>query len=430
MHNDIKLIRAKEYGTDGRRRNVLMADTGLSSLQGRYRTQVVENGKVVRDNGWEPNLILDLGMDNIASNEICSLFEQCSSGTGTTEQKVDSGTTTVSKTGTTVTSSASFFAAGDVGKLIKWDTGEEHRITSFNSVTSVEVAASGTIASAEFTLWSVNITALTTFHANHSSYLTGAGNCETTRSSNTLTHRRTYDFAAEGANVTINELGVSKVTGGGTLFSRIKLSAGIALTIGQQLRVIYELDMTITPNSVTAKTPSATGWPIAPATTVDGDELWQNLQLSAVNTSGTTDDIGAVLPSDSGAGRSMEPFTNATTSLFGAWMFLSTDSTAHNTFPGSGPSRSANAATLQLTHDAYTNGSFERTKSATFAVGSANRTDWRSVGVGQRNTTGSQEPYQAGAQGIVFIFDEAQSKQNTAQLTFRFKWAWSQTLVN
>ncbi len=193
----------------------IIGEVGLK-LKGRYRPQVVENGVVVKDYGWEDNLITDLGMDNIASNEICTLFEDCSAGTGTTAQKVDSGATTASKSGTTVTSSASFFASGDVGKLIKWDSGEEHRITSFTSATEVEVAASGTISADQFTMWDVSLTALTTFTKDHSAYLTGAGNCGTTRSGSVITHRRTFDFSAEGGSITYNELGVAGTTGGGS----------------------------------------------------------------------------------------------------------------------------------------------------------------------------------------------------------------------
>lgn len=399
-------------------------------LQGRFCPQVVENGKVIRDYGFQKNLILDNGMNNIATSEICELFEKCISGTGTTAQKVDSGSTTISKTGTTVTSSASFFASGDVGKLLKWDTGEEHRITSYTNATTVEVAASGTIASAQFTMWNVALTALAAVHADHSAYLTGTGNCETTRIGATLTHRRTYDFPAEAGSVTINELGVSEDTGGSNLFSRVLLSVGVALTSGQQLRVIYELDVTVSPTTPTANTPSASGWPVAPASTVDGDEQWQCLQLSAVSDStGATTTAGAELSGAGGIGAAMEPFTTTSGST-GSYCFISPSATAHNTFPGNGPARGTNASIKQLNHDSYSAGSFSRTKSATFAVGEANRTDFRSVGVGRYNSGSGDDPFDADNQGLVFIFSEAQTKENTHTLTLVFTWTWSQTLTN
>ncbi len=170
--------------------------------------------------------------------------------------------------------------------------------------------------------------------------------------------------------------------------------------------------------------------PVAPATGVDGDEQWQNVQMSAVLTTGATGDHNGILSGESGPGTSMDPFTAGTSSTMGAHCFISTDSTAPSTFPGSGTSRSANAVTGELAHDSYSNGSFERTKSVTFAVGDANRTDWRCVGVGERNTGIGDEPYDNDTQGLIFIFDESQTKENTHTLTFKFKWTWAQTLTN
>ena len=400
-------------------------------LQGRFKVQVVEDGKVIEDRPFEKNLIMDLGMDNIASNEICDLFLSCSSGTGTTAQKVDSGATTASRLGNTVTSSASFFGSGDVGKLIKWDSGEEARITVYNSGTSVTVDTSGTIGSGAFTMWNVALTSLASYHADYSSYLTGSGNCGTSRSGSTLTHRRTFDFPAEAGSVAIEELSVAAAGGGSNIFSRILLSSTVNLTIGQQLRVIYELDVTLSPTTLTANTPSATGWPVAPATGVDGDEMWQAVQMSAVDTStGATVTTGTELAGgESGAGASMDPFTS-TSGTLGSWAFISSDATAHNTFPSAGPDRSSNAVEKELAHDAYSNGTFTRTRSCTFAVGEANRTDWRSVGVGNKNSTAGYRPYQGAHQGLVFIFDEEQTKENTHTLTLTFRWTWSQTLTN
>ena len=81
-------------------------------------------------------------------------------GDGAVEVKDDSGAVTASQSGATVTASGSFFAAGDIGDLIVWDSGETARVTGYTDATHVTVAASQTVASAEFAIWRVQRYAL------------------------------------------------------------------------------------------------------------------------------------------------------------------------------------------------------------------------------------------------------------------------------
>lgn len=94
----------------------------------------------------------------------------------------------------------------------------------------------------------VGQTALDTESARTANYLTGAGNCGTTRNSATrFTLRRTFDFPVAALNGNYTELGFSwSSAANGNLFSRVLIqSAGspISLTVTstQQLRVVYEL---------------------------------------------------------------------------------------------------------------------------------------------------------------------------------------------
>lgn len=54
------------------------------SLGNRFKAQVIQGGVIVRETDWKPNLILNQGLDNVASHLICDLFLYCTIGTGTT----------------------------------------------------------------------------------------------------------------------------------------------------------------------------------------------------------------------------------------------------------------------------------------------------------------------------------------------------------
>ena len=64
----------------------------------------------------------------------------------------DSESTLASQSGTTVTSTSDFFVAGDVGKYIIYDTGEEAKITVWTDTQTVTVDTSQTVTNKEFTL--------------------------------------------------------------------------------------------------------------------------------------------------------------------------------------------------------------------------------------------------------------------------------------
>jgi hypothetical protein len=51
-------------------------------LGNRFKAQVIENGRVVRETAWKKNLILNQGLDAVATHLICDLFLFCAIGTG------------------------------------------------------------------------------------------------------------------------------------------------------------------------------------------------------------------------------------------------------------------------------------------------------------------------------------------------------------
>ena len=104
-------------------------------------------------------------------------------------------------------------------------------------------------------------------------YLTGDPNTGTryNRETGTIYMRRTYDFEVETSNQNINEVGLfpgattTVASDVGLMFSRVVLPATVTVLAGQQLRLTYEIQVTIGPVVPTPAAPAITGW------TTDGD---------------------------------------------------------------------------------------------------------------------------------------------------------------
>lgn len=257
---------------------------------GFVKVSVVEKGKVVRDYPVQRNLILDSGIDAMdlglsGAQPHGRNFEQmmrvCVAGTGTTPTK-DLVTGTAAQSGTTVTLSGSAysFGGGDVGKWIKWTSGEEAKITAYISPTQVTVNKTQTVASGSVVgLFRCNQTGLTTelkragsttaatgthypvFTASDSLPSQGAfGDTANER----CTLRRTFDFTEEVSGINYTEIGLSyTTTTGANLFSRILLAGAVTVTAGQQLRVQYDLQITL--HNITSSPEVVvpiTGWPV------------------------------------------------------------------------------------------------------------------------------------------------------------------------
>lgn len=104
-------------------------------------------------------------------------------------------------------------------------------------------------------------------------YLTGDPNTGTryNRETGTIYMRRTYDFEEETSNQNINEVGLfpaattNTATDSAMMFSRVVLPATVTVLADQQLRLTYEIQVTIGPIAPTPAAPVITGW------TTDGD---------------------------------------------------------------------------------------------------------------------------------------------------------------
>lgn len=245
---------------------------------GRFKCFVLDakTKRVVRSTPWQNNLILDSGLDRIATEKWRDQMQYAVAGTGNTPTK-DLANGTYSQTGTTVSrvTGTRDFISGDVGKLIKWTSGEEAKITAFTNATTVTVGVSQTVAAGSIVcLYRVNQTGLTAEVKRTNTYPQFTDPDDGLRATETIPDavnatvkfKRHYDFSAEvGADVNYTEIGVSFLgTTGNNLFSRMLLAGAVTVEDGQQLRLKYELTVKIR-GALVADQPTVdggiTGWP-------------------------------------------------------------------------------------------------------------------------------------------------------------------------
>ena len=83
--------------------------------------------------------------------------------------------------------------------------------------------------------------------------------------------RKTYDSEVETSDQNINEIGIfSDPTGVTSLFARIVLPATVTVLAGQQLRLTYELQITVAPIAETVSSPTITGWTTTGVSRLEG----------------------------------------------------------------------------------------------------------------------------------------------------------------
>ncbi|MBW7895150.1 MAG: hypothetical protein H3C27_08550 [Opitutaceae bacterium] len=353
------------------------------------------------------NLILDAGLDRAALSTWPDLFANAAVGTGTNPVKRDSGAVTFSRAGDVVTASAGFFEAGDVGRLIKWDTGEEDYISAFTSGTEVQTIGSGTIAAAEGTIWYVDRTALQTETKRSNTYGTDTGDNGTTFASAALTHKRTFIFSEEVAPITYNEIGWSwTATPGANLFGMDLISGGVSLLAGQKLKVIVELTLDLSPAASTPWSNVITGW------SQDGDCSFEsvppdiNAVGSFVQASGAT--------SNQTFGRSaLEPSHTKV-------VIVSTLSDALVGITASQISTTGGIIEKLAPPASYITGSFSRDFTVQFTDAEANSTAIRSLILGQNSLV----------RVFRVLLDAPETKDSDHSLSITFTLTWGRVLVN
>lgn len=275
----------------------------VTSARGQFKVQVIDSktGVVVKDTPWRKNLILNSGMNIIATYVWADAMRWASAGTGTDANYEDSGAGTAACDASgNVTFTSYTLSASREGAIILWDTGEQGRIVSGSGSSCVVTPAPGGtgIADGAFTLFRAERTTLVTPRVGAYGYtgtcLANYPNTFSSLAGNILTLRRTFEFPAEGSSVTYGEVGVHPVNGNGaTCFSRMTIPGTISLVTDQQLRLIYQLILTIAPvNAVQTGTMSVSGWPVSPATTTNVKWALWGVGMSSVLSTGATNPFG------------------------------------------------------------------------------------------------------------------------------------------
>lgn len=361
-----------------------------------YTLEIIEaDGSARLAQPRKKNLILDAGLDSIGtySRRWYDVCYRCVCGTGTTPTKRDSGAVTFTRAAATVTASAGFFEAEDVGRLLKFDSGAEMYITGFTSATAVTVSASGTLAASEGTVWYVNQTALAAEIANVRTDNEGRP-ISSTYAAGTLTNTWRATFPVVGGVTVIREIGwiSSSNETPDILFGRDLLAgAGVTLVAGQQLRVTIELQVQIGPLTAQPYANVVTGW------TANG----QQMLISSATDAGAADTVYRKGP------------------LFET-VLVGTDSGALAYVSDTPPEPAGLLSAAYVSPQGYTAGTFRQVRRAVFGPDAFDSAAIRSLYVG--NTTNSAL--------FRVRLDAAEAKTATQSLTLDFVASWGRTLVN
>ena len=259
----------------------------------RIKTQIVDaaTGAIVKDNPERENLIFDYGLTSFAggnalSASAASSFTRCRIGSGTQPTSINSGAITLTSVGTALTASSGFFTARMVGALIKMDAsgsaGQEFYIASVTSGTlaTAATAPSPDVAAEFFTVWFVQELALETLLYSSSTYQTNSGDCQSTVTGGTITHKRTFTFPVQAGSYNVNEIGYD--TGSGNLTGRIVLPSTDTVAPTNFYVVIMSLSLAYTPRVPTAVASVGTNIDTA------GNAIIEFFNVAYVNSAGAT----------------------------------------------------------------------------------------------------------------------------------------------
>lgn len=175
-------------------------------LKGQVLAEVIDHtGKVVKSRHWQPNLILDQGLNTLATEFLCDLFKYAVAGTGvpggdaTATKEVVPGANSFTLSGGTITRTAGTrnFTADDVGKLVRSDDNKECIIAAYTDATHVDVRQVGKLGLTNFTarditLYSVHQTGMDAEIWRTNTYSSVSGENSTTTGTGGTADERTF----------------------------------------------------------------------------------------------------------------------------------------------------------------------------------------------------------------------------------------------
>jgi len=409
-------------------------------LQGFYKTAIVDsNDQVIWEQpDWKKNLILNNGMDQLSTSSICACFIAAIGGFGTRQNKFGSSGSFADVQGTILNLTSSgditdftaapsgYSAYAQVGDVIKFDYSGSPEVTVVTvNPTILTVSPSGSFATGSFTIWKTSQTGLQQEVKRTTTYVAGANG--STRNDNIFTHQRTWDFSAETASVTYNEVGTSwSATGNNNTFARVLLDSPISITSGQKMRLYYQILSSYNPKTPVSLSAIVSGWPVSPSVNTSGSQCIQAISgafglggivyhVSLVNANGTTIGTG-ILEAYSNISHAYISNSSAALTLFGS---ASADRSAGGSGVGYG--------SAVLTKFGWVPGSNVIYKTATLTESSLGSSTVRSMGFGYPPAS-YETPVAPGGCTFTVLLDQNQTKTNTETFTVVYKWTWSRTL--
>ena len=357
-------------------------------------------GQTVRKFAPQKNLILDVGLDIIATKQWVAAMQYFGLGTGNTPTNRDSGAVTVSIAGGVATASAGFFEVQDVGRLLKLDSGPEYYVTGYTSPTQLTLAGSVDVGATQFTIWYVNQTGLTAEVQRFNTDSPDSGDAGKSWNAGTgvLSTWTTRIGRFEPAPITYKEIGWF-TNGAGTIFGRAVLAGGgVSLAAGQAYKVKVQLDRVLSPRTPQAVGAIVAGWP-----TGTGYQSIERIGLRYWESGGSE---GGNWGSEPSSGNSRVLLSSTAAPL-----------DAPSIAGGGGLSI---LAWKPSALGGYTPGSCKRSISVTFGLLDANSGSIRSIALA--------DGY--GISDFRWLLDSNQSKNSSQTLTLNIERSWGRVLVN
>ena len=395
------------------------------TLSGKYKLEVVDknNDIVWKQEDWQKNLILNQGLDGLYSFTYANIMLVAFAGNGTRVNSISSGDSSGSVASTTFTltpgitglqsltsSIGGYSSAVSVGDMIQFNDLSEVRVLAVGNLTA-SITPTSTISSQPFTIFKTSQTGLQSpIHlVAAGNFFAGSGYCGTNVVGNVTQNRRSWDFNYETSSISVTEVGIgytydwpfTPTLVNSYVFSRVLLPAPVLIASGQKLRVIYELDIAVTPNTGSPGVPftaSIVGW--GTGSLVTGYQNIGGYRMTNIDING---------------GNTGAPYLDPA----GSPDIFVSNSTTPNPASGVNQSRSGTANDVATTTtDPYVPLSFTAYKSATFRTDQMARNDIQTIGLGF--------PYD---NSFCCVFDQPQTKLNTQTLTLSFVYTWGRVLA-
>ena len=393
-----------------------------------YKLDIIRKGKIIPATDWRQYMITDAGLDAVGalsttSGSMLSFLTNAVLGTGTAVPvRRDSNPITFTQSGTTLTASAAFFSAADVGRLFKWGTGSsgnEVYITAFTSTTQVTVGTSATVGTPSIgTIWYVNSSALVTpiaglSYTNEAN--SGLNSTSVAGSVCTVTQTKVIVSSALASPATVTEIGFNSTYSNTALFDRDVVSPSVGLLAGDQARVTVQLIRNLSPVTSQAAANVGTGCDTTGTFYIEGLDFTNNGSEIAYFL--TTGDPGN--GTAGGGNKMLEPTR-------GGALGLITANFTPGAFNASGTGVTKTHFSNTATVLSYGTGTYRRGLRGTWSISQANGTIY-GIGVNSTITPGNSG---TGRLALSWKFNTPFTKTSSQTVTATIDRYWSRVLIN